>query len=321
MNRREFLTGIATTGLVCGLDKPLPGATKDLGQYIGKVGRTILKTSFEHGQPVFSAKQHRLVEGVARTGMCSMMGEVTGPNQACFLDIPFESTKDRILHVSFWVRSDKRSACAVFVRIGKVRTSIRRRIDNVPVHTWKHVEARFKVSKNTRGVIQIVAPSSHNAPAGKAWIDDVHVWETVSECDWPEHVEDFPTITYDKSGRLWMAVLERPMDRGLIRVYCLDGQRRQEVCVLEPPGSTGIGAPAIAGLQNGCIVAFAVERRDMWRIAYCFTNGQEARKIVDCSYINSNGSANISPAVAVGERACILWESNAGNARGYIRAS
>lgn len=316
INRREFLAGVVTTGLVWGLDKHLSGTTTGLGQYFGESSRTILETSFEEGQPVLDAKQHRLVEGVARTGKCSMMGEVTGLNQARFLEIPFVSKKDRVLHVSFWVRSDKRSACAAFVQVGKVRTSIRRRIDNVPVRTWRHVEARFAVSKDTRGVIQIVAPSSHNAPAGKAWVDDVRVWETISECDWPDHVEDFPVVTYDKSGRLWMAVLERPRYRGLVRVYRVDGQRRREVCVLEPPQLTGIGAPAIVGLQNGCVVAFAVEQRDKWRIVYGFVEGAGTRKTVGCKYIDCDGSANISPAVAVGKRACILWESNARDARG-----
>jgi len=316
MNRREFLTGVVTTGLVYGFDHPLSGAAMDHGQYIKKGSRTILKTSFEEGQPVLGVKQHRLVEGVARTGEYSMMGEVTGPNQARFLEIPFESKKDRILHVSFWVRSDKRSACAVFMRIGKVRTSLRPRIDNVPVRTWRHVEARFTVSKDTRGVIQIVAPSSHNAPAGKAWIDDVDVWETVSECDWPDHVEDFPVIAFDQSGRLWMAVLERSLHRGRVCVYRLDGQRRQEVCIFEPPGLTGIGAPAVAGLQNGCVVAFAVEQRSKWRIAYGFIEGDGAHKTTDYRIIDCNGSANISPAVTVAKRVCILWESNAGDARG-----
>ena len=180
INRRQFLAGLVATGVVCRLDKRLSGAT-----VFEEGGRTILETSFEKGQPVIAARQHSLVEGVAKTGKCSMMGEVTGPNQARFLEIPFESKKDRIMHVSFWVRSDKKSACAVFVRIGKKRISIRRRIDNVPVRKWMHVEASYVVSGDTRGVIQIVAPSSHNAPAGKAWIDDVRVWETVSECDWP----------------------------------------------------------------------------------------------------------------------------------------
>jgi hypothetical protein len=316
INRREFLAGVVATGLVCGLDKGLSGATVGRDRYLGEGGRIILETSFEKGQPVIAAKQHRLVEGVARTGKYSMMGEVTGPNQARFLEVPFESKKDRILHVSFWVRSDKRSACAVFVRIGKKRTSIMRRIDNIPVRKWRYVEARYAVSKDTRGIIQIVAPSSHNAPAGKAWIDDVHVWETISECNWPEYVEDFPVITYDKSGRLWMAVLERPRRRGLIRVYRVNGQRRREVRVLEPMGLTGIGAPAIAGLQQGCIVAFTVEQKDRWRIAYGFVEGKDTRKTLNCSYIDCDGSANISPAVAVGKRVCILWESNADDARG-----
>jgi hypothetical protein len=284
------------------------------GQYFEEGGRTILETSFEKGQPVIAARQHRLVEDVVRTGKCSMMGSVNGPNQARFLEIPFESKKDRIVHVSFWVRSDKKSACAVFVRIGKKRTSIRRRIDNVPWWKWEYVEAGYAVSGDTRGVIQIVAPSSHNAPAGKAWIDDVRVWETITECNWPEHVEDFPAITYDKSGRLWMAVLERTKHRGLIRVYRVDGRQRRQVRVLEPPGLTGIGAPAIAGLQNGCLVTFAVEQRDRWRIAYGFVEGEGA--IREVKYIDCDGSVNISPAVAVGWYAYILWESNAGDTRG-----
>jgi hypothetical protein len=316
INRRQFLAGVVATGVACRLDNQLSGATVGRGQYFGEGGRTILETSFEKGQPVIAARQHSLVEGVARTGKCSMIGEVTGPNQARFLEIPFESKKDRIMHVSFWVRSDKKSACAVFVRIGKKRTSIRRRIDNVPVRKWINVEARYQVSGDTRGVIQIVAPSSHNAPAGKAWIDDVHVWETVSQCDWPDYVEDFPAITYDKSGGLWMAVLQRQKNRRLIRVYRVDGRQRRRVCVLEPPGLTGIGAPAIAGLQNGCVAAFAVEQGEKWRIAYGFVEGREAIRKVDCKYIDCEGSANISPAVAVGGRACILWESNAGDARG-----
>ncbi|MHC4643838.1 MAG: hypothetical protein ACYS32_19530 [Planctomycetota bacterium] len=115
INRRQFLAGAVATGVVCGLDKRLSGET--LGFMEG--GQTILETSFEKGQPVIASRQHSLVEDMARTGKCSMMGEVTGPNQARFLEIPFESKKDKIMHVSFWVRSDKKSACAVFVRIGK----------------------------------------------------------------------------------------------------------------------------------------------------------------------------------------------------------
>ena len=316
INRRDFLASMVVSGLASGLNGRLAAAMISQGQYAGGQGRVILQTSFEKGQPTVKAAQHQIVEDMARTGSCSMMGRVARPNHACFLEIPFESKKDRIVHVSFWARSDKGSACAVFVRIGSKRTSISRRIDNLPVRKWRHVEARYEVREDTRGIIQIVAPSSHNAPVGKAWVDDVAVYETVNECDWPANVQDFPVLAYDKSGDLWMAVLERTAPRRFAGVYNIEGKKLRKVHTLELPNMGGIGAPAIAGLQKGCVVAFAIEQGDKWRIAYSFVNdagrGGPPYKRIDC-----DGSSNISPAVAVvGERACILWESNAGMARG-----
>ncbi|UCG46071.1 MAG: DUF3604 domain-containing protein [Phycisphaerales bacterium] len=317
IDRREFLSGALGTALAWGFDGRLWGVPVGAGRAFETERRVIFESSFEKGQPTLPAGQHTLVEGVARTGNCSMMGRVTGPNRACFLEVPFESGAGSVVHVSFWVRSDSRSACAVFVRVGNKRTGIARRIDNVPVGRWTPVEARYEVAEETKGFIQIVAPSSHNAPAGRAWVDDVCVWQTVSECDWPDRVQDFPAVAYDGSGRLWMAVLERRALAASVGVYRIEGRRRRQVCALAPPGLTGIGAPAIAALPSGFVVAFAVEQRDNWRIAYAFVEGEAAAGEPAYRFIDCEGSANISPAVAVaGEKAFVLWESNAGGARG-----
>jgi hypothetical protein len=148
------------------------------------------------------------------------------------------------------------------------------------------------------------------------WIDDVTVYETVDECRWPAHVEDFPVLVADREGRIWMATLERPVPRRSIGVYRVEDTKRRLVCRLEPDNATGIGPPALAGFANGCVVAFAVEWDGRWQIAYAFIE-EDSPALPVCRFLDCEGTSNISPAVAAtGDHAWILWESNAGHARG-----
>lgn len=172
--------------------------------------------------------------------------------------------------------------------------------------------------------------------------------QSEGEMEWPPHVEDFPALTCDRSGNVFMATLERPMPERFIRVYRIKNLLRQQVCTLQPENLTGIAPPAIAALDNGCVVVFPVEQQDRWSIAYAFLD-DTAQNAPSCRYINSaavvsqvchtparagvtsyigttddcspdtidSGTTNILPAVAVvGSRACVVWESNAGNSRG-----
>ncbi|MHC4582312.1 MAG: CehA/McbA family metallohydrolase domain-containing protein, partial [Planctomycetota bacterium] len=133
---------------------------------------------------------------------------------------------------------------------------------------------------------------------------------------WPEDVEQFPALACDGSSNIWMASLVRPMPDRHIRIDCLKAGGRKRACILEPPNMTGITAPAIAPLANGCIVAFGVEQDDRWRIAYAFVHETAQRDAV-CRYIQCEGSSNISPAVGVvGNLAHVVWESNGGQFRG-----
>ncbi len=303
----------SAVALAAAADRGVLAALEAVPFHVGVDERVIFESSFEPGQPRLSAKDHQLVEAVARTGRFSMMARVDAPMRARFLEIPFKSRAGRVLHVSCWLRSDKRSAAALFVQTQKMRAAMTRRIDNVPADRWVRIEGRYEVPADCSGVVQIVAPSSHSAPVGRMWVDDVRVWETVSEVAWPGTVRDFPQLAYDGRGQLWMALLERSQGRSFVRLGRPTGHDLRDTHLLEVDGSTGIGPPALAGLPDGCIVAFAVERNDRWRIAYASIGHGSAGRI---QYLDCRGSANISPTVAVvGRRACILWESNAGAAR------
>ena len=213
--RLVLVAAVVATGMGGGLAGGTGGrafaAPTSEGEYVPDKTRVLVQTSFEEGDAALSAPQHQLVKGVARTGKRSLMGEVTGPDRACVLEVPFEAKKGRVVHVSFRVRSDRRSACATFVRIGKERTRIGTKIDRVPAGKWKRIWALYRAQGDTRGVIQIAAPSSWGAPAGKMWIDDLRVIEAEDECRWPAHVEDFPSLACDRAGQLLLAALARPL--------------------------------------------------------------------------------------------------------------
>ena len=315
MKRRDFLASLMAAGVAGGLHGQALAALGGYGEYLSADKRIIFESSFEPGQPLLKAAQHTLAEGVARTGKRSMVDRVEELNRACFLEVPFSSKEGHILHVSFWVRSDKGSACAVFARVGKKRTALGPRVERAPNRTWKRVEARYEVQQDTKGVIQIVAPSSFNAPTGKAWIDDVLVYETVDETKWPDHVQDFPALACDGKGNVWLAAVERPETGPFVGLYAIEGSHRKPICTFKPEGATGIGAPVIAGLDKGCVVVFAVEQNDRWRIACGFAGASQGADNV-FGYFDCGGSANISPAIAaVGTGAYCVWESNAGRKR------
>ena len=132
----------------------------------------------------------------------------------------------------------------------------------------------------------------------------------------PEDVEQFPALACDQKNTIWMAAVVRPAPGSHIRVECVKNGRRRRICILQPRGTTGIAAPSIAPLPEGCVVVFPVERDHRWHIAYAVvTEGTGQR--ADCQYLPSEGSSNISPAVAlVNSEAHVVWESNGGEFRG-----
>ncbi len=283
--------------------------------------RIVLQTGFEHDDPSVDISDFKLVDDVALKGHHSLMGQITGPRKACFLMIPYAAKKGRQVNVSFFVRSDKRSACAVFW--GKKNSRVKKsltRVPNVSIRRWMQVKCSRAFDADEKGFIQIVAPSSFGAPAGRAWIDELLITESdaPASIEWPDHVVDFPAIAAGKNGTIYLATLERPELGRAIAVYKSDGTKRSRLCSLEPEGISGISAPAVAAVRNGCMVVFGAERNDRWQLCYAFVREDAPGKPI-CRFIESGGVANISPALAVtGDRAAVVWESNAPGRRAIM---
>ena len=317
--RRDVLAAMVASGAIGAVS--LGTAGRLLAAARGDV-KTIVRTGFEKTDPAVKATAHEIVTGVAHTGERSLMGSVSGPNQACILEVPFTAPRGGTVGVSFQVRSDSKSACTVWIRQGRQRERISM-LKSVPTNRWTRVETSAPVDAGARGAVQIVAPSSYGGrPAGRAWIDGLEVTLDVSDrarpeaITWPAGVEGFPALACDAAGGVWLAVLERLRGDSCIRVYRMTGTQRRAVCTLKPKGLTGIGAPALVRAGKGVAVAFAVEQDDRWRIAAALLDGTTGKSPV-CTTIGCDGQANISPALAATDESLqVVWESNAGKARG-----
>ena len=316
INRRQFLAAMAATPAVAFLNNNSIYAALSKG---GKAGsdeeRLIFKSSFEPGEALPKISTHEVVKGFSRSGEHSLMGQVKLKNKACRLRVPFKSSKGKLIKISFWVRSDNGSGVGVFYYQGDKREGVLTQ-GGIASNRWVPIECSFSVTKEMAGEIEIASPSSWGSKPGKMWIDDLTVTEVEDEFSgWSDNVEDFPVLACDGKDNVWMAIIERPVGDGFVKVCSIKDGERNEVCKLKPRGCSGVAAPAIAAVGDGCVVAFPVEQNDSWRIAYAFISNKKASPTL--KYVDCGGNSNVSPCLTVvGDKVCMAWQSNAGDARG-----
>jgi len=286
--------------------------------------KTVFKTGFEEAEPALDISTFTLDKKVAFEGSRSLRGQVKKPTQAKFLYIPCEAKQGKTLNISFMVRSDKQSTCAVFWKKENEKKKIPiHRIKGVPAGRWTFFSGSHTFDKAEKGAIQIAAPSSFGAPPGRMWIDNLLVTESDRPApardpalpDWSDHVIDFPVMSTDAEGNTWLATLERPGKGGAVGVYRVEGVKRKKVCMLKIDGMTGVAAPAIAGLADGALVVCPFEKDNCWKLAFAFVgDGSMEIKTIECG-----GVANILPALAVlGDTVHAVWESNATGKRSIL---
>ena len=144
---------------------------------------------FEQGAEGWTLKGGKLVtdpEGAkrkqARKGRNCVFGEVTKPKQACSIERTFTLETGSIYRISFWARAKRtkgqkpgRFGVKAVVWINNNKEKIRRSVGlvkNIPGR-WRSFSMPFSVAKSGQWRVQIVAPSSHGALLGQAWVDEV----------------------------------------------------------------------------------------------------------------------------------------------------
>ena len=76
----------------------------------------------------------------------------------------------------------------------------------------------------------------------------------------PESIDDFPKTTIDKDGNIWSIYINRKGLDAQINLSTIKNNGENSVVTFNPENNSGIAQPAIASLENGCVVAFPVEQ-------------------------------------------------------------
>ncbi len=136
---------------------------------------------FEEGLAGWSpAPGHRLLgeNSAAHSGRACLTGEVTRPNQALFLRRRVPVKTGNRYDFEVWARATNHTKLVLFaVQPGAA--------DRQAVATFKDVTPRWRryatsLTVAADGMIELilVAPSSHGAPVGQIWLDDLALYET-----------------------------------------------------------------------------------------------------------------------------------------------
>lgn len=117
-------------------------------------------------------------EGRVHTGKACLTGEVTRPDQALILRRDLKVGAGNLYEFQIWARATEGTKLVLWVvPPGQKQRRMVQSWEKVPKE-WRRYTTAIPVSSDGNLKLEIVAPSSHQAPAGRIWIDDVALNET-----------------------------------------------------------------------------------------------------------------------------------------------
>ncbi|MHC4402283.1 MAG: CehA/McbA family metallohydrolase [Planctomycetota bacterium] len=282
-----------------------------------------------------AAEQHAVVTepAEAHSGKACLAGEVTEPNQALFLRRKVPVRAGNRYQFEIWAKATNRTKLVLWAvepgadpatPVNKARKLIAA-FENVP-RQWRHYTTPIAVRQDGVLELMLVAPSSHRAPPGKIWLDDVALYETkmpqVVNASGGEGFNDEPAMAVADDGSVYVAFngFREGVDSLRIARYQPQGNafgasgRWQ---VLGGEGTYLLGPVAVsAGSQ--AIVVYAAEIDKTWDV-YTVTCGPDGPG--EPVAVTSNGGVDVKPAAAWRDGTLwAAWESNRNGCRQVFAA-
>ncbi len=258
---------------------------------------------------------HQLVQDPeqAHSGNNCLTGEVTKDSDARILKREVELRAGKLYEFTVWARATNRTKLVLWIETGGERQM---------VSAWQNVPAKWTAysapmsAPAGRVVLEIVAPSSHGAPAGQMWIDDVALFEydlpASSEVSGGVGFNDCPAMVCTRDGSAWFAWVSFRDGKDTLQV-ARAAVKGDEVT---PTGTwqvaTGSDAylldPTLATDGEAVWLAYAAERSGNWDVyaARLRAAGPEAPV-----QVSRDPTVDVKPACAVqGGKVWVAWESN-----------
>ncbi|MCD6352534.1 MAG: DUF3604 domain-containing protein [Armatimonadetes bacterium] len=261
------------------------------------------------------AEGHQLIEkqGQAHSGSRCLFGEVTRPNQAHILRRDLQVRPGKLYEFEIWARATGGTKLVLWVQKDEDRRMIA---------SWQGVGRRWRRYTAPLGLppgrweLQIVAPSSFGAPAGKMWIDDIAVYEydlpPSTDVSQGQGFNDWPAMVCTSEGSAWLAWIS--FRDGADTLQCaralVDGDRAKVAATWQIPlGSQPyVLAPSLGTDGRRVWLVYALERGGNWDIWAVSLSEQGPGEPVR---VTTSPAVDVNPTCAVsGDTVWIAWESN-----------
>ena len=256
----------------------------------------------------------------AHSGEKCVFGEVTAPNQAHFIRRTFALREKNLYRLVFWARATNRTKVAVWIRTGEERRNLAQ-LKNIPVR-WRQCVVPFSVPHDGDWELEIVAPSSHGAPVGKMWVDDVALYEVelplALNLTEDEGLSEDPALAVDGRGQAFCAWVAFENGRDHVRMAYLADPAATTPTVTQRwevplPEHTAVGSLALAGAREGAWLVVASEVGGNWDLYLARITAAGPSPVQP---LTTEAATDIHPSLAVaGERVWVAWESNRDGSR------
>ena len=279
----------------------------------------IVNGGFEDGLAGWNADPHQeLVTGksVARSGAACLTGEVTQPKQALILrkKVPVKAGNQYEFRMAARATNGAKIVLwAVFP--GETQKKNIAMWDKLRPR-WQPLSVVFNSPADGDLELQITGPSSHNAPVGRVWMDDIALVErqippaTVVSGD--VGFNDEPSLARAADGSYYVAWISfrDGLDTLQLARYEIGEKSAKPLAAWQIVGGKGtyVFHPKVVATGDGAAVVYAAEQNRVWNL-YAVPCGPDGPG--KPLRITNDAASDINPSAAW--RADVLWitwESN-----------
>ncbi len=277
----------------------------------------IVNGGFEDGMSGWiPAPDHQIVTTAdqAHTGKACLTGEVTEPNTHLSLRQRVRVQAGNRYQFAIWARGTNRTKLVLFIRQGGKRQNVASW--DRQTAQWRRYTALLPINADGEIELELIAPSSHGAPAGRIWIDDVALLETdmpkVTPVSQDEGFNDEPTMAHADDGSLYVAwnSFRDGYDTLQVARFQSQGDALRLAGQWQAAGDRGsylLGCQLVPA-GSRVFLLYAEEREGDWDI-HAMPCGPEgpAQSIA----VNPSAGVDVNPAAAWHDGTLqIVWESN-----------
>ncbi|MFQ6097340.1 MAG: carbohydrate binding domain-containing protein, partial [Armatimonadota bacterium] len=263
----------------------------------------------------------------AHSGDKCLSAEVTERNQHHTLQRWFDLDATRIYRLSVWVKATNRTKLAIWAQPERGERFNIAQDQNIPPR-WVRKEHGFSVPKTGRWQIQFIAPSSHGAPPGQMWLDDVSLFEVAvpkaADVTHDDGYDDFPSLASDSAGTVWAAWLSDEDGNDRARLAILDAENEAGVEVRQqwnmdlPEGAYVLDPRVVTRPTEGAWLLCSAEVDGNWDLYAAHSDG---RTMSDTLRLTTSEAVDRTPVgVALSDAVWVIWESNPRGERGIWAA-